>query len=86
MDEESKKLLKEEVELNKENNQLLNKLVSYQRWTRWLNISKWVIVVGATLGAIYYIQPLIDRLWNTYAEIVGTISNTSINTLSGNYD
>ncbi len=83
MDEEAKNLLKENIELAKENNQLLNKLVSYQRWARWLNISKWIIVVAATLGALYYIQPLIDNLWDTYSELLGTISDTSIQSFPG---
>jgi hypothetical protein len=81
MDEETKKLLKEELEVNKENNQLLQKLVWYQKWTRWLNISKWIIVIGTTLGALYLIQPMINSLWSTYSELLGTISETSINTL-----
>ena len=81
MDEETKKLLKEELEVNKENNQLLQKLVWYQKWTRWLNISKWIIAIGTTLGALYLIQPMINSLWSTYSELLGTISETSINTL-----
>lgn len=83
MDEETKKLIKEDLEVNKENNKLLNKLVWYQKWARWLNIIKWVIVIGTTLGALYYIQPLIEDLFSTYSELLGTLSDTSISVLPG---
>ncbi len=83
MDEETKKLIKEDLEVNKENNKLLNKLVWYQKWARWLNIIKWIIVIGTTLGALYYIQPLIEDLFSTYSELLGTLSDTSISVLPG---
>ncbi|MFA5001147.1 MAG: hypothetical protein WC531_02890 [Candidatus Paceibacterota bacterium] len=83
MDEETKKLLKEEFELNKENNQLLNKLVSYQRWARWLNVTKWVIVIATTLGALYYLPLMLTGLTSYYTEALDAISNTSVQILPG---
>ncbi|MFA6254045.1 MAG: hypothetical protein WC640_02170 [Candidatus Paceibacterota bacterium] len=83
MDEEAKKLLKEELEVNKENNKLLNKLVWYQKWARWFGAIKWIIVVGAAIGALYYLQPMIDKLWGTYTELLNNVSETSIRTLPG---
>ena len=83
MDEEAKKLLREDVELSKENNKLLNKLVWYQKWSRWLNIIKWIIIVGSTVGALYYLQPLLDSALNYYKTILDTVSNTSVSTLPG---
>ena len=81
MDEESKQLLKEELEVNKENNQLLHKLIGYQRWARWLGVIKWVVVIGTTLGALYYVQPMLTNLLGTYSELLDTVSDTSIKTL-----
>lgn len=83
MDEETKNLIKEDLEVNKENYKLLTKLVWYQKWARWFNAIKWIIVVGTTLGALYYIQPLIMNLFNTYSELLGTVKETSIRTLPG---
>ncbi len=83
MNEEEKKLLKEDVELAKENNKLLNKLVWHQRWSSWLNALKWVVIIGSTLGALYYLQPMLDSLWGTYSELLSAISDTSIKTLPG---
>lgn len=83
MDEETKNLIKEELEVSKENNKLLNKLVWYQKWARWFNAIKWIVVVGTTLGALYYIQPLIMNLFSIYSELLGTVSETSIRTIPG---
>lgn len=83
MDEETKKLLKDDLEVNKENNELLHKLVWYQQWSRWLNITKWIIVVATTLGALYLVQPVINSLWDTYSSLLGTLSETSVQTLPG---
>ena len=83
MDEEAKKLLQENIELNKENNKLLNKLVWYQKWSRWLNLIKWTIVIATTLGALYYLQPLLDGALNYYKTIWDSVSETSVNALPG---
>ena len=83
MDDETKKLLQEEIELSKENNKLLNEIVWYQKWSRWLGAIKWIVVIGASLGALYYLQPMLDNLWGTYTELLDTVSSTSVKTLPG---
>ncbi|MFA6476578.1 MAG: hypothetical protein WCV68_04195 [Candidatus Paceibacterota bacterium] len=83
MDEETKELLRTDVELSKENNKLLHELVWYQKWARGLNIVKWVIVVGTTLGALYYVEPMLASLIGTYSELLNGVSETSINSLPG---
>ena len=83
MDEESKKLIQEDIELNRENNKLLNKLVWYQKWARWFNAIKWIIVVGGALGALYYLQPMLNSLFHTYDYILENVSSTSVKALPG---
>lgn len=81
MDEEDRRLLRENIEIAKENNLLLSRLVWYQRWFRWLSTIKWLIIIGSALGLLYYFQPMIDGLWRTYGELLGIISETSIQAL-----
>ncbi len=83
MDEETKKLLQENLELNKENNKLLHKLVWFQKWARWFGVIKWIIVVGAAIGALYYLEPMMNKLWGTYNELLNTVSSTSVRTIPG---
>lgn len=81
MDEEATKLLREELEVNKENNKLLTKLVWYQKWARWFGAIKWIIIVGSTIGALYYLQPFLDGALNYYKTLLDTVSDTSVQTL-----
>lgn len=81
MDPEIKELLKEDVALAKETNKSLKELLRLQRWSRWLNIIKWIIVVSSTFGALYYLQPMIDNALGYYQTLLETVSSTSISTL-----
>jgi len=81
MDEDLKKLISDNLELSRENNLLLKKLASYQRWQQWLGITKWIIIIGTTLGALYYLKPLVDNLLGTYDGLLETISEMSVRAL-----
>jgi len=83
MDEELKNLTRENIELSKENNKLLNELVSYQRLSRWLSVAKWIIIIGSTVGALYYLQPMLDGALNYYKTLLDMVSETSVSTLPG---
>lgn len=81
MDPETKELIKANLQLSQENNDLLTDLVWHQKVSRWLGYFKWVIVIGSALGALYYLQPMIDKLWGTYQELLGTVSDMSVSSL-----
>ena len=81
MDEEIKKLISDNLELSRENNLLLKKLVSYQRWQQWLGITKWIIIIGSAVGFAYYLQPVIGNLLGTYNGLLETVSELSVKTL-----
>ena len=81
MDEETKHLLQENLVLAKENNKALKEILLYQQWSRWLGVIKWIIIIGSALGALYYLQPILENLWHTYNGLVGTVSDISVKTL-----
>lgn len=85
MDEEIKQLLREDLEIAKESKKLLNEIVRHQKLATWLNVVKWVIVIGTTLGALYYVEPMLTGLLGTYSELLNGVSETSISTLPGQY-
>jgi hypothetical protein len=76
MDEETKKLLEENLTLNKENNQMLTKLVLYQKWNQIYRIAYWAIIILSTLGAFYFLQPYLSSLIGVYTGGAG-VSNIS---------
>ena len=67
MDPELFKHLREAVD---DNNRLLHELVRAKRWGNLIAALKWLIVVGAALGAYYYFQPLIDQTLGVYNQII----------------
>jgi hypothetical protein len=77
MDQEVKQLLEENLKLSKENNVLLLKIRSVQRWAQITRILYWVVIIGVSFGAFYYIQPLLGNLLNVYTGGVGGFNNIS---------
>ncbi|MCC7160420.1 hypothetical protein IT399_01705 [Candidatus Nomurabacteria bacterium] len=80
MDPESKRLLEETLALTKENNKMLHKVRSVQKWaTFWLYL-KIFIIIGVALGVFYYIEPYVNKVADLYSSISGTtqkINNTN---------
>jgi hypothetical protein len=78
MDPEVKKLLEENLKLSKENNIMLLKIRSVQRWAQITRIFYWFIIIGITIGAFYFIKPYLGNLLNIYTGGVSGISNVDI--------
>ncbi|OJI08776.1 MAG: hypothetical protein COV08_03050 [Candidatus Vogelbacteria bacterium CG10_big_fil_rev_8_21_14_0_10_49_38] len=83
MDPELKILVKENLEVTKENNLVLKKILGHQRWARLLGGLKWLLIIGSTVGVFYYFQPVFNELWRTYSELLGTVSDFSVDVLPG---
>ena len=77
MDGETKKLLEENLALNKENNKLLHKIRDVQRWGQITHIFYWFLIIGVTIGAFYFIKPYLGNLLNVYTGGVSGINNIS---------
>jgi hypothetical protein len=78
VDPDIKNLLEENLKLSKENNELLIKIRSVQRWSQISRIFYWLIIIGVSFGAFYFIQPYIGNLLNVYTggvSDIGTIKN-----------
>jgi hypothetical protein len=63
----------EERKILLENNRILHKLLSAQRWATFWSILRWLIIIGLSLGAYYYLQPYLDKLLATYSQIANQI-------------
>ncbi|MFA6999931.1 MAG: hypothetical protein WC241_02325 [Candidatus Paceibacterota bacterium] len=68
MDEESKKLIVD-------NNEMLKKLVFYQRWNQIYRIAYWAIIILSAIGAFYFIQPLLSSLAGAYGVDTSSFSS-----------
>jgi hypothetical protein len=66
MDPETKQLLKDNIDLAQENNILLKKMVRNQKWTNIYRVVYWSIIIFTSVGAYYFIQPLLGNMFNVY--------------------
>lgn len=75
MDPELKKLTRENLELTKENNEILKKMHRGAVWGRVFRVLYWVIVLGAMFGAYYILQPFLDSLLDAYTSLMGGVES-----------
>jgi hypothetical protein len=66
MDLDVKKIIEENLELNKKNNELLLKIYKYQRWSQIARVVYWFIIIGTAFGAFYFLKPLLGNVLNIY--------------------
>ncbi|MEK7641684.1 MAG: hypothetical protein AAB365_01670 [Patescibacteria group bacterium] len=71
MTPEERSLLERTYKLTEENNEILRKMRRANRFSLALRIGYWVIILGLTVGAFYFIQPYVDALIDTYTSVFG---------------
>jgi TRAP-type C4-dicarboxylate transport system permease small subunit len=85
MDPRDSRTLQKILELTEENNHLLKKMRRSQALGRFMTILYWVIIIGITAGAFYFVQPYIDRIVEAYTTVTNTAQQTkdTLNQLKG---
>ncbi len=74
MDEEIKTLLEANLKLSKENNNLLRKVRSSQRWSTFTRFFYWIIIIGAAFGSFYFLKPYIGNLLSIYSGSISSVN------------
>ncbi len=69
MTPEERELLKETAELTKENNKILHSIRRSARFSSFLRILYWIIILGSAFGTYYFIQPYIDVFIKSYSSM-----------------
>lgn len=77
MDPQERKLLDEAVSLARENNKLLKKIHRAAVWGRVIRTIYWVVIIGVTVGALYFLQPYVDQLQSIYGQVQDTQAQLS---------
>ena len=72
MDPESKKLLEETFALTRDNNKMLHKVRSVQKWATFWQTLKILMIIGIALGAFYFLEPYLNKMVDLYNSISGT--------------
>ncbi len=79
MTPEERSLLQRTYALVEENNGILRGIRRANRWGIAIKIFYWVIIIGVTLGAFYFIQPYIESTLNLVDQ-----AQESIRAINGN--
>ena len=66
MDPEIKEMLKVNIELTKENHELLRKIRRVQKWQQTTKTIYWVVIILIAFGAYYYVKPYIGKIDSLY--------------------
>jgi len=69
MNIEDRELLEENLKYSKENNKMLKKIWRDIKYKRFFSFVYWLFIIALTLGAYYYIQPIIGKLGGSYADL-----------------
>lgn len=73
------------INLTEENNKILLKMRSYQRWQTIMKIIYLIIFLAVTLGLFYYLEPTVSGLYNQFNNISSQITgfqNSASSTLN----
>jgi len=76
MDPEAKKLLEETLELEQDNNKMLRSMRRSMIWGRIMSVIYWLIIIGISVGAFYFLQPYFNKIVGLYDSISGTKQST----------
>ncbi len=75
MSPEEREMLKKTLELSQENNKMLHSIKRQMLFGRIIRIVYWVIIIGAAVGAYYYIEPYLDGAIGAYGSVKGDLQS-----------
>jgi len=75
MPPEEKELLEKSVILAEDNNKMLRSMRNSMRWGRIMTVVYWVLIIGISVGAFYFLQPYVDQVVKTYGSFSNFIRN-----------
>ena len=75
MTPEERELLTQSIKLAEENNKMLRGLRLRARISSFLRIIYWLIILGITFGAYYFIEPYVNSMIKSYNDIKSNVEN-----------
>ena len=66
MSPEERELLTQSIKLAEENNKMLRSMRRSARFSSFLRIVYWLLILGSAFGIYYYTQPYVDAVIKSY--------------------
>jgi hypothetical protein len=79
MDEDLKKILEENLRINRENHEMLIKIKRHFVWQAIIGWFYFIIIVGPIIWGIFYLPALLKPMISQYQNLLGNGSGTGIN-------
>jgi hypothetical protein len=85
MNPQDKELLEKTYELANDNNKILHGIRRSNRWNAFFRVVYWIIIIGVSVGAFYYVQPYLNAAIKAFGTIQTDINSvkTVTNKISG---
>lgn len=77
MNPEERSLLEKVYKMTEENNQILHSIRRATRLGLAMRILYWVVIIGLSVGALYFIQPYVDFITGAFNKNTGSSVNTT---------
>ena len=81
MTPEERSLLRQTYELAQENNTILRGIRRANRFSMAFKIFYWLVIIGVTLGAFYFVQPYLEKSIDLLNQ-----AQKSVQSINGNID
>jgi hypothetical protein len=75
MSPEEREMLKRSVALAEDNNKMLHSLRRLIRISSTMSVIYWIIIIGISIGAFYFIQPYFNKLMAVYGSFGNVLKN-----------
>jgi hypothetical protein len=75
MSPEERELLNRSVILAEENNKILHSMKRSMLLARIMGVIYWLLIIGISIGAFYFLQPYMDQLLKTYVNVSAALKN-----------
>lgn len=79
MTPEERSLLERTYKMAEENNEILRGIRSSNRWSATLRIIYWLVLIGASIGAYYYLQPYLVNAISLFNQSQSIINDAKSN-------
>ena len=68
-------LLKKSVSLAEDNNKILRSMKRSMFWGRVMSAIYWILIIGISVGAFYFLQPYFIKLMSVYGSLNNLLKN-----------
>lgn len=82
MSPEERELLEKSVSLSEENNKMLHAMRRSMFWAHVSSVLYWLVIIGISVGAFYYLEPYVEKAMNLYNSISNVQQKLNTNSSS----